>query len=415
MRKLAVLALLIGVGCGGSTASPDAEQTGSVSAALGHAVPGPHSVSFDFAHPNVFFPAGVAVDSNVVFVGSPLEGRVVALSRLNGAQIGELPQPPGGFVLPFIMHMVGPSTVAILDAGGFPNPDVNCAQGQFPCPSGPDPSGVANAIPNIFEYQFSYSPFTRVFQASLTRTISFASVPGITYGFSEDMVRLHDGGYLVSDAVYGSIWRVTPNGTVVPGIVPRTFSPADQIPQMAFWNCQANEPLVNVAGLPFEFGGNSTPGVSPIAVRNGTVYFYTPCTGGLYKFPLASLFDERRPDQRAADIQLISTKSPDVRVEELLELQFNQYDPFDRYLYAADALELRIIRIDPDTGARTVVANDPTLFNWPASLSFAPPFGAELFVISNQQHRTWITNNFLSTGTDLTQRPYILTDALILP
>jgi hypothetical protein len=305
--------------------------------------------------------------------------------------------------------------VAILDAGGFPNPDVNCAQAEFPCPSGPNPSAVANAIPSIYEYEFTFSPLTKTFQANLARTIAFSSVPGITYGFSEDMVRLDDGGYLVSDAVYGSIWRVAPDGTVVPGIVPRTFSPADQIPQMAFWNCQGNEPLVDVAGIPFEFGGNSTPGVSPIAVRAGTVYFYTPCTGGLYKFPLASLFDSRQPYQRAADIQLISTKSPNVQVEELLEMQFNPYNRFDKYLYAADALQLRIIRIDPATGYREVVANDPTLFNWPASLSFAPPVGGTLFAVSNQQHRTWITNNFLATGTDMTQRPYILTETLILP
>jgi hypothetical protein len=379
-------------------------------------VHGPHSVSYNFAPLNVFFPAGVAAENDVIFVGSPLEGRVVVLSRQTGAQIGELPQPPGGFILPFIVHSVGSATIAVLDAGGFPNPDVNCAQGQFPCPSGPDPSGVVNAVPNIYEYTYSYSCDTQAFQATLSRTISFASaVPNITYGFSEDMVSLGDGGYLVSDAVYGAIWRVTPSGAVVPGIVPKTFAPADQIPQMAFWNCQGNEPLVSVAGIPFEFGGNSTPGVSPLAVRNGTVYFYTPCTGGLYQFPLASLFDLRQPYQRAADIRLISTKSPSVPVEELLEMQFNPFNPYDPYLYAADALQLRIIRIDPRTGARDVVGNDPTLFNFPASIGFAPPFGQSMFVVSNQQHRTWLTNNYLAAGTDETQPPFILTESFLLP
>jgi hypothetical protein len=87
----------------------DQDRTESVSAALGPAVHGPHSVSFDFAHPNVFFPAGVAAASEVLFVGSPLEGRVVVLSRFDGSQVGELPQPPGGFILPFIMHnLIGP-------------------------------------------------------------------------------------------------------------------------------------------------------------------------------------------------------------------------------------------------------------------------------------------------------------------
>ena len=421
MRNLAsaCIALLVVCGCGSAAVPGTTEPTESVeskdstSAALSGGVVGPHSLSFDFAPLNVFLPAGVAVGTDAIFVGSPFEGSVVALSRSNGTPIGQLPPPPNGFILPFIVHLVGPNTVTVLDAGGFPSPDVNCAQAEFPCPAGPDPSGVAGAAPFLYEYKYSLTG--GMFQATLSRTISFASFPGITYGFAEDFVRLPDGGYLVSDAIYGAIWRVAPDGTIEPGIIPKTYAPDDQIPQMAFWNCQGNEPLVKVAGLPFEFSGNSQPGVSPVAQRDGTVYFYTPCTGALYKFPLASLFDKRKPYQRAADIKLVSKKAPDVAVEELLDMTFNPFDPLDPYLYAADALELRVIRIDPRTGARTVVGNNPRLFNWPAALAFAPPLGRSLFVVSNQQHRTWITNNYLPMGEDLTERPYILTETFPLP
>jgi hypothetical protein len=63
--------------------------------------PPPRSISFEFAGLNVPI-AGVAGDADLVFVGEPLNGAVVVLSRFTGKQIGELPPPPNGFALPFI-------------------------------------------------------------------------------------------------------------------------------------------------------------------------------------------------------------------------------------------------------------------------------------------------------------------------
>src|ERR1700690_3519713 len=102
MRVLNSIAFLCCLACGllateatGSTAQATTEASGIVR--------GPLSVSFDFAHLDVPLPAGVAGGADVVFVGSPLDGRVLALSRLTCNAIGELPAPPGGFVLAFIM------------------------------------------------------------------------------------------------------------------------------------------------------------------------------------------------------------------------------------------------------------------------------------------------------------------------
>ena len=196
------------------------------------------------------------------------------------------------------------------------------------------------------------------------------------------------------------------------GIVPKTFNPADAIPSMVFCDTM---PEVTVGGIPFLFTDSTIPGISPIAVRGGTVYFYAPCAGGLYKFPLAILFDGRAPWERAADIQLIAKKPANVLVEELLEMTFNPYDLDDNHLYAADALQLRIIRIDPRDGTREVVADDPTLFDFPASLGFLPPlFGqgpAPLMVVSNQQQRTPLTNDAITQ--DMLQLPFIVTKVLI--
>ena len=347
-------------------------------------------VSFDYANINNVI-AGVAGGDGVVFVGEPLNGIVAVLSRVTGHQIGQLPTPPNGFVLPFIMHSLGKGRVAVLDAGGLPQPQ---------------PFVPAN--PNIYEYTYSFS-LEHGFSASLVRTISFAS---LLVGFPEDFVHLDDGRYLLSDAVLGSIWLVEPNGTVVPGIVPKSFDPQDFIPTLAL--CPTM-PEITVNGYPFLFSGSTQPGVSPLAVRDGTVYYYSPCARGLYAFPLAILSDERQPYQRAADIQLVAPTPSDVQVEELLDFTFNLFNPSDRYLYAADPLKLRVIRIDLSNGARRVIAAGPNLFDFPSSLGFLPTIGpvSELVVVSNQQERTPLTNDAVSETTF--QLPFIVGKIFIAP
>ncbi len=104
-----------------------------------------------------------------------------------------------------------------------------------------------------------------------------------------------------------------------------------------------------------------------------------------------------------------------MEVEELLDFSFNPYNPFDRYLYAADPLQLQVIRIDLTNGARQVVANDPKLFDFPSSLGFAPTVGpvSEILVASNQQERSPLTNDAVS-GTTF-NLPFIVARILVLP
>jgi hypothetical protein len=93
-------------------------------------------------------------------------------------------------VLPFIMHIVGPNRLAVLDPGGLPQP-----------------APFVPVTPSIYEDTLGFGPSG--FVASLTRTISFASV---LIGFPEDFVRLKDGRYLMSDSVLGSIWIAERDG-----------------------------------------------------------------------------------------------------------------------------------------------------------------------------------------------------------
>jgi hypothetical protein len=382
-NSLSALALFALCAC---SASPG-EESARASSEL-HAVVGPRSLSFEFAHSDAIVPAGIAAGAEVFFVGSPIDGRVMVHSRRSRRVIAELPQPPGNFVLPLIIHSIGASRIAVLDSGGFPSP------------------GVLDAEPTLHEYEYSFR--RGAFQAELVRTVHFS---GHRIGFAEGFAYLGAGRYLLTDAVYGSIWRVTSDGQVRPAIVPKTFTAEDAIPELSF--CRTM-PEVLVDGLPFLFTGSTIPGVGGIAVRDGTVYLYSSCAGALYRVPLAALFDARPPWQRAADLRLVSAKHPDIAVEELLEMQFNPFDPSDRYLYAADALKLRLVRIDPRTGAREVIADDPRLFNFPSALSFVPPRAGEpsaMLVLSNQQHRNPLTNDAIEE--DSTEPPYIITKVLL--
>jgi hypothetical protein len=250
MAVVSIALLLIamvptGVAQAGTTARPNSDFTAAQ-----------RTISFDYANLDVPI-AGVAGGHDVVFVGKPLNGSVIALSRLTGRRIGALPPPPNGFVLLFIIHSLGDGWVAILDAGGLPRPQP-----------------FVPASPSIYEYTYSFSP-DRGFSARLVRTVSFA---GVLIGFSEDFVHLDDGRYLVSDAVLGSIWVVQPDGSITPGIVPKSFDPHDFIPTRAL--CPTM-PESTVNGYPFLFTGSTLPGVSPLAVRDGTVYYYSPCARDL--------------------------------------------------------------------------------------------------------------------------------------
>jgi hypothetical protein len=334
--------------------------------------------------------AGVAADEAFVFVGEPLNASVIVLSRRTGEQVAELPPPPTGFAVPIIMHIVGPNRVAILDAGGLP---------QL--------SPFVPASPSIYEYTYGFSPAG--FKATLTRTISFANV---LIGFPEDFVRLKDGRYLLSDSILGSIWIAQRDGAITPGIVPRSFEPADLIPELAF--CPTM-PEVTVNGYPFLFTGSTLPGVSPLAVRHGTVYYYSPCARGIYSFPLAVLSDRQAPSERASAISLVAPTPADIEVEELLDFSFNLYDETDPYLYAAQPLQLQVLRINVRNGAREVLASGPELFDFPSSLSFVPTLTrrTELLVVSNQQERSQLTNDAVSQTTF--NIPFVVAKVVVKP
>jgi hypothetical protein len=382
--RFGIILLAIGLPSACSGPIPDEESTPSVQFALSG-----KDGRLPIASPYLrlrFLPAGVAADREVVFVGAPLEGRVFAMDTRRHLPLGELPVPPAGFVLPFIAKSVGSGEVAILDAGGVPSP-----------------SPFAPANPTIHEYSYRVGAKGE-FEATLVRSLSFA---GALVGFAEDIVRLKDGTYVLSDAVLGALWLVSPDGAVRTGIGAKTRAPEDEIPELKICD---DMPQIDVGGLPFVFSGDTIPGVSSLVVRDTQLYFSSPCAGGLYRVPLATLFDSRLPHERASDIRLVSQKADNVLVEQLLGLTVDARHPNEPYIYAADSLRLRIVRIDIRNGGRMVIASDPPLFNFPSSMAMLPHAGREssLLVVSNQQHRLPLTN--MAISEDISTLPFLVTE-----
>ncbi len=104
-----------------------------------------------------------------------------------------------------------------------------------------------------------------------------------------------------------------------------------------------------------------------------------------------------------------------MEVEELLDFGFNPYNTEDKYLYACEPVQLKVIRIDPETGNRQVVADNPSFLDFPSSLAFLPSAAplTELLVVSNQQERSPLTNDAVTqTNFNL---PLVVSKILVLP
>ena len=73
-----------------------------------------------------------------------------------------------------------------------------------------------------------------------------------------------------------------------------------------------------------------------------------------------------------------------------------------------------MVRINVNTGERTVLLDDPVLFNFPVGAAFLPPFAlGEMVVSSDQEHRLAVLNAALTQ--DVTKPPFLLTKVFVLP
>jgi hypothetical protein len=327
-------------------------------------------------------PHGIAGDQRVVFVTQPLHGRVVVLDRASGEEVGRLPAPPGGFLLPFELRLPHPGRLVVLDSGGFPTP-------------------TALAIPRVYDYHYRYHPAKRIFDATLRRTVAFDGIPVV---FAEDVEVLDDGRAVLSDSGSGALWVIGREGSITPGIVPRSSAPEDGIPGLA--PCLI--PGVTMVGdVPYALPGGFAPGVGSLTSKAGFLYFGGTCAGGIRRVPVAAFDDERAPWDRAVDIEIVSPRPDGELFDTLKGLTFNPWDPRDAALYAADPFRLRIVRIEVGTGERTVLAEDPVLLNFPVSMKFLPPVRgrAALVVSSDQEHRFAPLNAALG-GVSVFQLPF---------
>lgn len=348
----------------------------------------PNSIAYDyFASDHV--PHGLAGDEQFVFVTQPLSARVSVVDRLSGRELTTLAAPPIGWQLPFTLRVPRSGRLVVLDAGGFPNP-------------------YLPSIARIYEYDYRRDRRTREFVATLVRTISFEGLPLV---FAEDVEALPSGGYVVSESVIGALWNVSVDGVITPGLLPDSFAPGAGI--AALGPC-AFAP-VTIGGIPFAAPGNFAPGVGSLAARDGQLYFGSSCRGGVARVPLASLTDaSRTPQQRAADIVDVSPRPVGVASESLKGFTFNRWNQHDRRLYVTDTLGQRVLRVNTETGAREVVADDAELFDFPVSAQFLPPVAgiSPLVVASDQEYRLAALNSAITQ--DILHPPFIVSKIFVL-
>ena len=356
--------------------------TGVKSSSLSVALSVPFAAVNDLTH-------GVAGDERFVFVAQPAAGKVTVLNRFTGIEIGEIPQPPGGFKLPFTLRVPDSGRLVILDSGGFPSP-------------------TTPAIPVVYDYSYTGNLFSQSFRAQMTRAVSFAGLPLF---FTEDVENLPDGRYVVSESVLGGLWVIHSDGSIAPGITPASFAPQDAVPGLG----PGFLPQVEVGGIPFAIAGNFGPGVGSMAYHDGFLYFGNTALGGVRRVPVASLEDPTRlPHERGEDIQVVSPKPAGVTAEVIKGLTFNRWRSDDHRLVGADPFNLRLIRINIDTGQREVIAEGPLLFNFPVAAQFIPPVAGiqSLVVVSDQEHRLAAINAAITT--DMLQPPFIVTKVVLL-
>ena len=382
------LALLFAV-CTGATGAgevdPEALQAQAAQPERGVAI-GPHGLAHAYARRDTLTSAA-AGDSRLVFVAQPLTASVAVLDRFTGRQLGELPAPPGGWLLPFSLRVPHEGHVVVLDSGGFPSP-------------------TAPSVPRVYDYRVFYNPHTLRLHATLERVVRFDGLPLV---FAEDVEVTPSGHYVVSESIVGALWVIKPDGSIAPGLFPSDGQPIATLAPCAFTP-------TTVGGLPFTTAGNFAPGVVGLAERGGQLYFSTTCHGGVYRVPMDSLIDPRRsPAARAADIRPVSPRALGTASETLHGLAFDRSRPGEHALYAADSLQLRVVRIDTHDGSREVVADDPTLFNFPSKLQFLPPVNglAPLLVASDQEHRLKLINAALQD--DQLQPPWVITKVYVWP
>lgn len=376
-----ILALL--AGCSEPLPADEIEAPARAEEALSVAITR-RAIAYDFARLD-HLPHGVAGDERFVFTAEPLNGRVVALDRFTGREVGVIPPPARGWLLPFAMHLTPEGTLVVLDPGGFPAP------------------GVLTE-PELHEYAYAWNRRERRLDATLVRTISLAGYPIV---FPEDFEITDEGLWVISEAGIGALWVITPEGTVQPGVFPAGFAPSDMIPALS--GCLFPDGVV-VDGVLLQLAGGFAPGVGSLESRDGQLYFGNTCTGGIWGIPIASLTDARAPHERAADIVRVVERPDGVLAEALKGLNFRDGEG---WLYALDPLRLQVIRIDVGTGAREVVLQDDVLLNFPVSSTFLPPvLGiSPLVVVSDEEHRMAALNVALSE--DIFEMPFLITKVYV--
>lgn len=365
---------------------------------------GPRAAGMSWIESDTHLIHGLAVSDALVFatflpIPFPNPNAVKAFKRLDGSEVGALPEPPGGWRFPFMMACKG-NKVYVWDAGGFPGP-------------------TAVVQPTLYVYTFS-GHSSASFHATLQATVDFRSTQ-YAIGWAADIELLPDGSVATADSIFGAIWRLDPaNGSITLVVGPdspmTTTSPPAFFPPLMTGFVPPGYTGGSIDGIPYILAGGILPGSNYLAYRGGYLYFTNAAHQAIERIAISTFQDFRTPSQRASSIETVTVRPAADQLEVLGGMTFNQFHTSDPWLYVADPWNSRLMRVDVATGARSTVMQNPVLFNPIVAVEFAPPVLGltPMFISSDQEHRSDLINDAISGG-DIFTPPWRISKLLVDP
>lgn len=373
---------------------------------------------FTIARPLVQFPTGfeaddVTADERLVFTGvlpsASIAPAVVAASRATGNQVGTLPPPPGGFLLPTSIKVSSYSTsgagttgeLIVIDNGGLP----------------------PTAHPVAYIYTYSHSPalgFSAALAATLPLPVLTAAPPSPPngVGYASGLLVLNATTRLVTDAFVGGIWVCDASFVCQLGLASPDFAPAPA-PTMTG---VGRAPGGGVRTYTFQLPIPIFPGVfgaAYVALTDEVCAERASQPGGVYCIDRAALLNTAVNPFAKAKRTVVA---PQIGVSDGGHgIAYDRFHPGSPWLYwvraladSADNFNNTIRRVNVVTGQVQIVFRSNSLLDFSTGLDVLPPIVANspltnLGIAMGQEENNAALNVALG-GVDAFVSPTLITE-----
>jgi hypothetical protein len=368
---------------------------------------------------------GIGGDERLIFALQPTEApnhaRGVWVShRANGAQLGAVSPPPGGWGAAVAIKVVH-----------YENHGAFGSEGDFVILDGFAPQQAGTRPGVVYEYHYSYHP-----GRGLTTTMTDAHPLPMFTGFDGNgmpngplypisLARLPTGDMVVIDMVLGSIWVSDPSlDTWRLGLIDQRL----QIGQLAApihgvgraSNGGVRPYTFSTVSMPPAFPFSILPGIHGVAYCDPTdeiAVIRTATPGGVYGISASTLFDDTVPPYAKAD-EVREIVAPHPGVSDLsVGLDYDRFHPWTPWLYwqrsVANEAEgyNTVYRVDLFTGRIEKLAESLRYYDWTNEISVLPSHLGPNFTVltnANMQEENVPESNALLNGVPTLVGPTVI-------